>query len=203
MENGRSSILALIQAYSDNLERESGVSTSVEIIKEKETIRRFHSFLNSPGKPFSRQNEEGHFCGSAWIFDKDLKKVVLTHHLKLDKWIQLGGHADEDTDLLRVAWKEAYEESGLKKIDLLQDKEGRFFPFDLCIHEIPEHKGVPPHFHYDVTFVFVAQDNELVCSDESHSLKWFTLDEVYQRSDEAVRYQVRKLKHLVQHIDKV
>ncbi len=41
-------------------------------------------------------------------------KVLLLHHAKLDKWLQPGGHCDGDPDVLRVALKEAEEESGLK-----------------------------------------------------------------------------------------
>jgi 8-oxo-dGTP pyrophosphatase MutT (NUDIX family) len=38
------------------------------------------------------------------------------HHRKLDRWLQPGGHADGDTDLLYVASREAREESGIKRI---------------------------------------------------------------------------------------
>ena len=197
MENSHTPILALLAAYSENLAETYSELSDAELKKEKETIARFVSFINSTRQPFSRQNLEGHFCGSAWVLDKEWKRVVLTHHAKLEKWIQLGGHADDDTDLFQVALKEAHEESGLKQIAPLTDKKGRCLPFDFTIHEIPENKGVPAHLHYDVTYVFVAKDDELVCSDESFSVRWFTFEEAAKVSGPETRYQLRKLQYLL------
>ena len=95
------------------------------------------------------------------------ERVLLTHHRKLDRWLQLGGHADGDRDLARVALREAEEESGLADLVV----EGGLF--DLDRHWIPEHKGVPAHWHYDVRYVVRAGGNEaFVVSDESHALAW-------------------------------
>ena len=45
--------------------------------------------------------------------------------------------------------------------------------FDLDRHWIPEHKGVPAHWHYDVRFVVHGGDDEgFVVSEESHDLAW-------------------------------
>lgn len=197
MDYSHTMILALLAGYLENLSRESLQLSEAELKKERETIARFVSFLNSTPEPFSRQNAEGHFCGSAWVLDKDRKRVVLTHHAKLKKWIQLGGHADDDSDLFRVALKEAQEESGLTQIEALRDEKGLCLPFDFAIHEIPENKGVPAHLHYDVTYVFVAQDDELVCSDESFSVRWFTFEEASKVSEPETRYQLRKLQNLL------
>lgn len=45
----------------------------------------------------------GHLTGSAWIVDSTRTRTLLTHHVKLEKWLQLGGHADGDPDLLAGA----------------------------------------------------------------------------------------------------
>ena len=58
----------------------------------------------------------GHLTGSAWIVSPDRRRTLLTHHRKLDRWLQLGGHADGQADLLAVAAREAKEESGLEPI---------------------------------------------------------------------------------------
>ena len=92
---------------------------------------------------------------------------MLTHHKKLGFWLQLGGHADGERDLRVAALKEAGEESGLPDL--------RIEPaiFDLDRHRIPEHKGVPAHWHYDVRYVVHAEGSEAyVVSDESHDLAW-------------------------------
>jgi len=100
--------------------------------------------------------------------------ILLTLHRKLGKWLHLGGHCDGIRDPFFVAWKEAYEESGLTLIEPVSDQ---VFSFD--IHRIPEFKGVPEHLHYDVRYLFVADHHEpLVVSDESIDLRWFDIGEL-------------------------
>ncbi|MDR1010766.1 MAG: NUDIX domain-containing protein, partial [Opitutaceae bacterium] len=66
----------------------------------------------------------GHLTGSAWIVDAERRRVLLTHHRKLDKWLQPGGHADGELDLASVAMREAREESGLTKLRLVRGANG-------------------------------------------------------------------------------
>jgi hypothetical protein len=67
----------------------------------------FARFLRSASTVFERAHRVGHFTGSAWLVSRDGERVLLTHHRKLNAWLQLGGHADGDADLARVALREA------------------------------------------------------------------------------------------------
>jgi 8-oxo-dGTP pyrophosphatase MutT (NUDIX family) len=40
-------------------------------------------------------------------------RVLMMFHLKLQMWLQFGGHCDGDTDIRRVAIREFHEESGI------------------------------------------------------------------------------------------
>lgn len=116
----------------------------------------------------------GHITGSAWIVDEAKTHTLLIHHAKLDKWLQPGGHADGDENVLQVAIREMKEETGLINSNLLT--EGIF---DLDIHPIPARKDFPEHLHYDVRFAFVvSSEAELKISDESHDMKWILVQEV-------------------------
>jgi 8-oxo-dGTP pyrophosphatase MutT (NUDIX family) len=132
-----------------------------------EGIDDFVALLADPADPFVRGRLAGHFTASAWLVDRRGRRVLLTHHRKLDRWLQLGGHADGDADLERVALKEAGEESGLAGLRVLPGI------FDLDRHLIPAHGGVPAHWHYDVRYVVVAEGGDaFAVSDESHALAW-------------------------------
>lgn len=149
-------------------------------------IDRFVALLNDQEDPFARERLAGHFTASAWLVSRDGQRVLLTHHRKLERWLQLGGHADGDRDLVRAALKEAQEESGLSGLTI--DPE----LFDLDRHWIPEHKGVPAHWHYDVRYVVRAGDDEaFVVSDESHALVWRAIAALID--DEAVDPSLRRM----------
>lgn len=138
-----------------------------EIEADPGLIAHFVALLNEGESAFSRARLAGHFTGSAWLVSADGARVLLTHHRKLDRWLQLGGHADGDTDLARVALREAEEESGLAGLTVEPDI------FDLDRHWIPERGDVPGHWHYDVRYVVRATASEaFVVSEESHALAW-------------------------------
>lgn len=128
---------------------------------------------------FERSTIEGHFTGSAWILHPEQHAVLLTHHRKLNKWMQLGGHADGESDLLRVSTNEAIEESGILNFEVLDANI-----FDIDIHTIPARASDPQHLHFDVRYIFKATSAEYVVSAESHDLGWIPLDAIHEYSDE-------------------
>ena len=148
--------------------------------------RLFIELLREGGHAFVRERLEGHFTASALLVSADGRRTLLTHHRKLDRWLQPGGHADGDTDLARVALNEASEESGLPGLRV----EGGIF--DLDRHWIPERKGVPGHWHHDVRYVVRAGGNEAyVVGEESHDLAWIDIEVV--AADEAMDASLRRM----------
>ncbi len=159
---------------------------------EHSLIEKFRAFVKEHSNCFERSLQKGHITSSAWLLDSTGQKVLLTHHKKLGKWLQLGGHADGETDVLKVAIKEAQEESGIREICPLD--EGIF---DLDIHTIPARSGEPEHKHYDVRFLLRAKKEDYQISQESHNLAWLTLAELEKMElDDSVRKMVRKWRAL-------
>lgn len=135
---------------------------------EKEMLGRLRDFVARNPDCFSSEFPEGHITAGAWILDYTRRYVLLTHHGKLGKWLQLGGHADGETDPLATALREAREESGLTTIRPLTDSI-----FDVDVHPIPAHGVKPAHFHYDIRFLMEADRGEKLCiSTESRALEW-------------------------------
>jgi len=146
----------------------------------------FADFVRRRPDAAQRELAEGHLTGSAWLVSADGRRVLLTHHRKLGLWLQPGGHADGDRDLARAALREAEEESGLTGLSI---EPGIF---DLDRHWIPEHKGVPAHWHYDVRYVVRAGGDEaFVVSDESHALAWRDIAALAR--DDAADASVRRM----------
>jgi 8-oxo-dGTP pyrophosphatase MutT (NUDIX family) len=123
---------------------------------------------------FVRERLQGHFTGSAWIVNKRRTHTLLTLHRKLNRWLQLGGHADGNENLMEVAMLEAKEESGLTSLRFVDPGI-----FDIDRHLIPEKGDIPEHFHYDVRFLIEAEmDEPLVISEESENLAWIPFGSV-------------------------
>ncbi len=147
--------------------------------EEDAFIPRFLSLLYNFNNCYSRQLVTGHMTASAFITSCDCKYVLLTHHKKLNRWLQPGGHADDVEDIRAVAIREAKEETGLDTLKLADPGI-----FDIDIHQIPTYRRVYAHFHYDIRFLFTADKEEPVkISDESHDLSWVHIAELGQITD--------------------
>lgn len=140
----------------------------------------------------------GHLTASAWVADPTGTEVLLTHHRKLRKWVQLGGHADGNADLRTVAETEALEEAGVKNLQPVsfapvEDESSAWHVFDLDIHPIPPHGTVPAHLHFDIRFAFVAPvRSEPQVSYESFDVHWVKVSEINRYSDEVAMRRMAK-----------
>lgn len=124
----------------------------------------------------------GHVTGSAFIVSAATGRVLLHHHRRLDRWLQMGGHDDGELDARATALREAREESGLGDLAFLSDAI-----LDLDVHTIPAAKGEPPHLHHDVRYALVTRTPDAIRADdtESKGLSWFTFEEAAERMGEA------------------
>ncbi len=142
--------------------------------RQRELKAQVLDFIAShPEDAHQRSCLPGHLTASALVLDAASQRMLLTHHRKLNRWLQLGGHCDGDANLPGVALKEALEEGG---IDGLRVAPGII---DIDIHSIPARPGEPEHLHLDCRFLILAPPGaEPVASEESHAVAWWPIAEV-------------------------
>ena len=85
--------------------------------EQVEVRSKFINFIEEYEDCFDRENEYGHFTGSGWLVNKQGDKVLLTHHRKLNMWLQPGGHCDGESDVAKVALTEAVEETAANEAE--------------------------------------------------------------------------------------
>ena len=125
--------------------------------------------------------EPGHITGSAFVVDAATGRVLLHHHRRLGRWLQLGGHDEGEHDPLATALREGREESGL--IDLTPLSPAIL---DVDLHEIPAGRSEPAHLHHDVRYALRTATPAAIAqrAAESVDLAWLDLAEAARRMAE-------------------
>lgn len=165
---------------------------------QEEADRRWMlDYLQNHPNAYSRLDPVAHMTVSAWVLGPDGKRVALVHHNIYNSWSWVGGHADGQRDLLKVAMQEVREETGIKRMKLL--KNGIFSLECLAVMG-HEKRGayVPSHIHMNVTYLLQAEDETLrEKPDENSAVGWFTPEEALRASTEPWMVQ-RVYRKLVQ-----
>lgn len=150
--------------------------------QDKEVMLRF---LREGEDVFSRKNTIAHFTASAWVISTDRTSILMAYHNLYDSWSWLGGHADGDEDLLRVALKEVKEESGIQEVSPLSKD---IYSLEILTVDGHEKKGhyVSSHLHMNVTYLLEADKNQEIHKkeDENSAVGWFLIEEAVSKSSE-------------------
>lgn len=164
---------------------------------EASVAARFRAFAASRPDVLLRTCPPGHITASAWIVDAAGERALLTHHRKLGRWLQLGGHVDGEVHVDQAALREAQEESGMARFTLRRWTDA-LVPLDLDVHAIPARGAEPEHLHWDLRFWLQAEPGqELAISEESNDLRWFAPEElVAVTQEESVLRLLRKAQRL-------
>ncbi len=130
---------------------------------------------------------------SAYIFDKD--KVLLIHHKKLDKWLPVGGHVEDNESSDDAILREIREEVGLE-VELLNIPQMPIKGNTISILAIPFHvnvHNVGDHDHCSFYYLAKALNPEkLKINRELNNFLWITKEEIEQKPiPEDVKDQLR------------
>ncbi len=153
--------------------------------QESNDKRLILNFINKNDDVLYRKNEYAHITSSGLIFNKSLDKILMVHHNIYKTWSWTGGHADGEKDLLKVAIKEAKEETGLQEIEVLYDD---IIAIDILpvVPHIKKGKFVSAHLHFCISYALVADENSTIKAklDENSGVKWIKIDELEKYSNE-------------------
>ena len=119
-----------------------------------------------------------HFCASVFVVDPKTKKMLLVFHKKFHKWVQPGGHIEDNETPEEAALREVYEETGLK-VKLL----GRRFPREddfIRPLGIQCNRNLKGDMHIDIIYAAIPyNDDEVILNkDESLGIGWFTREQL-------------------------
>ena len=134
---------------------------------------------------FTRQNQVAHITASAWVVNRDRRKVLLVYHNIYNSWSWLGGHADGETDLLSVAVREVKEEAGISNVHPVSEEIFSLESLTVDGH-MKKGKYVSSHLHFNLTYLLEADSEEAVSikADENSGVAWFSPEEALMRSTE-------------------
>ena len=143
-------------------------------------------FLRSGAELITRNNPVAHLTASAWVVSPDRKQVIMIYHNLYKSWSWMGGHADGDWDLLRVAKKEVMEECGLQELTVVSPEIVSLEV--LCVDgHVKKGKYLSSHLHLNVTYLFEADPTQplRIKPDENSDVAWVDAKDVPQKTSEA------------------
>ena len=146
--------------------------------QEEQDQKLILSCLRNMEQVFFRENAVAHMTASAWVLNHRRDQVLLAYHRTYGSWAWLGGHADGERDLLKVALREASEESGAKELRVLSEEIYSLEVLAVSGH-FKRESYVPSHLHLNVTYLLEADEAEVlrIKPDENSGVRWFSLEE--------------------------
>lgn len=141
--------------------------------------------INQFDNLLTRENPLIHITSSGYIVNKARTKVLMVHHNIYKTWSWSGGHADGDEDLLKVAIKEAKEETGIINVYPVKAE-----PLSLDILEVIGHvkrgKYISAHLHLSLCYLLEADEKDelKVKEDENSGVRWLPIDKLKEYCNE-------------------
>lgn len=126
--------------------------------KDKEVILEYLSYFDNL---LTRDNNFAHFTSSAFIVNQDYTKVLMAYHNIYKSYAWLGGHMDGIKDPLKVAIKEAEEESSITNLELITNDIISLDVIEVVGH-FKRNKWITPHVHLNITYLFKANDYDFI-----------------------------------------
>lgn len=164
------------------------IPTSDQEESDKKTIL---YYLENFNNLLFRENPIAHVTSSAFVINSSRDKTLMIHHNIYNSWSFTGGHADGNSNLKDVAFKELKEESGIDDARFLSKN---IISLDLLpVHgHIKKGKYISPHIHISITYLLEA-DELLPLSikeDENSNVAWLNIKNLDKYTSKEPHMQV-------------
>ncbi len=168
---------------------------------EARAIQRILRLMAEHANILNMNCEVGHITGSAVIVELSSRRTLLHYHRRLGRWLQVGGHADYETDPAQVALREAREETGLPDLAFYPPAD-RTEPIDYDVHTIPASGDQPAHLHLDFRYLLATRQPDALnpAAGESARFRWLSFAEALALGstlDPALRRLLRKARDII------
>lgn len=155
----------------------------LKILPDGETdtpcIRRW---VEQYGEELLTRMPQGHFTASGFIFNPARTRTLMVWHKIYRSWAWTGGHADGESDLLRVALREAEEETGARGIRPI---DGLVCAADILPVRAHIRRGQPVDAHVHLNLAFALECPEetplRVQPDENSAVGWIDLSSLAEK----------------------
>lgn len=157
-----------------------------------------------PDTILTRENRYAHITAASMIFNEDRDKVLMIYHNIYRSWSWTGGHADGDTDMMKVAIREAKEETGIGNLRVLApgEKESPLAALDVLPvwGHVKRGRYVSSHLHLNYSYLFEAKESEAlhIKEDENSQVGWLAVSKIRDQVTEQDMIPVyEKLIHVI------
>ena len=138
-------------------------------------------FIDRHPDVLTRDNTFGHLTASAFVVDSSYQRMLMVNHNIFNGLIYPGGHADGDADLLSVAIREVFEETGIHASPLFNGDIFSLQTLPIKGH-VKNGKYVSAHTHYDILYAFSVskhyEDKIRVLESENSLVKWVNFEDL-------------------------